>query len=73
MTILDDFWDEYREMLPNATFSLYGNGILTPPPPYRPIGDKVAETATGPKQSQMVAIKLPSTSPKYSPKPVKSP
>lgn len=42
-------------------------------PPSCPIGDKVAETATGPKQSQMVAIKLPPTLPKYSPKPVKSP
>lgn len=29
MTVLDDFWDEYREMLPNAIFSLYGNSILT--------------------------------------------
>lgn len=55
-------------MLPNAIFSHYGNSI---PPPHT--GDKVAETATGPKQSQMVAIKLPPTSPKYSPKPVKSP
>lgn len=57
MTILDDFWDEYREMLPNAIFSHYGNSI---PPP---IGDKVAETSP----------KVPPTSPKYSPKPVKSP
>lgn len=40
---------------------------------FSPIGDKVAEAATGPKQSQRVAIKLPPTSPKYSSKPVRSP
>lgn len=40
---------------------------------FSPIGDKVAEIATGPKQNQMVAIKPPPTPSKYSPKSVKSP
>lgn len=68
MTILNDFWGEYRKMLPNVIFFHYGNSIF-----FFSIGDKVTETAIGSKQGQIVAIKLPPTSPKYSPKPVKSP
>lgn len=40
MTILDNFSDDDRKMLPNVIFFHYGNGIF-----------KVAETATGPVQS----------------------
>lgn len=57
MTILDDFWDEYRKMLLIVIFFHYGNA-----------GDKVAAIATGPKQNQLVVIKLPPTPAKCSAK-----
>lgn len=56
-------------MLPNVIFS---PTMVTASFFFFPIGDKVTETATGSKQGQIVAIKLPPTSPKYSLKPVKS-
>lgn len=69
IVILDKFWEDYRKQLLNIIFFHSSKNIYPPRPA---IGDKVAETATGPKQNQMVAIKQPPTSPKYSPKLVKS-